>query len=184
MSTSDISEKGLETLIMLHMTGSDGLASLAEGFVAETPDAIAVEDEQIVFSCSVFRVPRTGDDGHGFVKAGGEAFPGELVEPVINAGDNPNIAVPGANCGAFAVGKEVELADKAHNMVLNPIDLTRPNKPEMEGPKTAHEEAVMMRKLYQEMVLKQQLDVKEADKPVQIQSLSRKKQEAPEAVLV
>ena len=83
----------------------------------------------------------------------------------------------------FARGKEVELADKAHNMVLNPIDLARPNKPEMEGPKTAHEEAVMMRKLYQEMVLKQQLDVKEADKPVQIQSLSRKKQEAPEAVL-
>jgi hypothetical protein len=69
-------------------------------------------------------------------------------------------------------------------MVLNPIDLTRPNKPEMEGPKTAHEEAIMMRKLYQEMVLKKQLDVKEADKPVQIQSLSRKKQEAPEAVLV
>ena len=43
---------------------------------------------------------------------------------------------------------------RAHNLVLNPIDLTRPNKPEMEGPKTAHEEAVMMRKLYQEMVLK------------------------------
>src|SRR6476619_4139364 len=83
----------------------------------------------------------------------------------------------------FARGKEVELADKAHNMVLNPIDLTRPNKPEMEGPKTAHEEAVMMRKLYQEMVLKQQLDVKEADKPVQLKGLSRKKQEAPEAVL-
>jgi hypothetical protein len=69
-------------------------------------------------------------------------------------------------------------------MVLNPIDLTRPNKPEMEGPKTAHEEAVIMRKLYQEMVMKKQLDVKEADKPVQIQSLSRKKQETPEAVLV
>jgi hypothetical protein len=56
-------------------------------------------------------------------------------------------------------------------MVLNPIDLTRPNKPEMEGPKTAHEEAVMMRKLYQEIVLKKQLDIKEADKPVQIQGL-------------
>jgi hypothetical protein len=69
-------------------------------------------------------------------------------------------------------------------MVLNPIDLTRPNKPEMEGPKTAHEEAVMMRKLYQEIVLKKQLDTKEADKPVQIQSLSRKKQETAEPVLV
>ena len=84
----------------------------------------------------------------------------------------------------FARGKEVELTEKVHDMVLNPIDLTRPNKPEMEGPKTAHEEAVMMRKLYQEIVLKKQLDTKEADKPVQIQSLSRKKQEAAEPALV
>ncbi|HEV7797225.1 MAG TPA: radical SAM protein [Pyrinomonadaceae bacterium] len=84
----------------------------------------------------------------------------------------------------FARGKEVELNDKTHNLVLNPIDLTRPNKPEMDGPKTAHEEAVMMRKLYQEIVLKKQLDTKEADKPVQIQSLSRKKQETAEPALV
>ena len=40
MSTSDTSEKGLETLIMLHMTGVDGLAPVTEGAVAETPDAI------------------------------------------------------------------------------------------------------------------------------------------------
>jgi hypothetical protein len=33
-------------------------------------------------------------------------------------------------------------------------------------------------------VLKKQLDTKEADKPVQIQSLSRKKQETAEPVLV
>ena len=84
----------------------------------------------------------------------------------------------------FARGKEVELTEKVHDMVLNPIDLTRPNKPEMEGPKTAHEEAVMMRKLYQEIVLKKQLDTKEADKPVQIQSLSRKKKEVAEPALV
>ncbi|MFZ0064198.1 MAG: radical SAM protein [Pyrinomonadaceae bacterium] len=84
----------------------------------------------------------------------------------------------------FARGKEVDLADKSHGMVLNPIDLTRPNKPEMEGPKTAHEEAVMMRKLYQELVLKQQLDTKEADKPVQIQGLSRKKAEPANAEVV
>ena len=47
---SDISEKGLETLIVLHMTGMDlpadapaqagGLAPVAES-VAETPDAIS-----------------------------------------------------------------------------------------------------------------------------------------------
>ncbi|MGI8919318.1 MAG: radical SAM protein [Pyrinomonadaceae bacterium] len=84
----------------------------------------------------------------------------------------------------FARGKEVELADKTHAMVINPIDLTRPNKPEMEGPKTAHEEAVMMRKLYQELVLKQQLDTKEADKPVQIQGLTRKKAEPANAEVV
>ena len=85
----------------------------------------------------------------------------------------------------FAGGKDVELADKTHGLILNEIDLTRPNKPQMEGPKTAHEEAVMMRKLYQEMVLNKQLNTKEADKPVQIKGLSRKKQEEPaEAVLV
>jgi hypothetical protein len=56
----------------------------------------------------------------------------------------------------------------------------------MEGPKTAHEEAVMMRKLYQEMVLKKQLNTTEADKPVQIKGLGRKKEEPAEseAVLV
>jgi hypothetical protein len=85
----------------------------------------------------------------------------------------------------FAGGKEVEMADKTHNMILNDVDLARPNKPQMEGPKTAHEEAVMMRKLYQEMVLKtQQLDTKEADKPVQIKGLSRRKEELAEAVAV
>ncbi len=84
----------------------------------------------------------------------------------------------------FARGKEVNLSDAAHNMVLNPIDLARPNKPEMEGPKTAHEEAVMMRKLYQELVLKQQLDTKEADKPVQIQGLTRNKAKAAAAETV
>jgi uncharacterized radical SAM superfamily Fe-S cluster-containing enzyme len=84
----------------------------------------------------------------------------------------------------FARGKEVHLAEASHNMVLNPIDLTRPNKPEMDGPKTAHEEAVMMRKLYQELVLKKQLDTKEADKPVQIQRLTRKKAEVVEAETV
>ena len=84
----------------------------------------------------------------------------------------------------FAGGKDVELADRTHNLILNEVDLMRPNKPQMEGPKTAHEEAVMMRKLYQEMVLKKQLDTKEADKPVQIKGLSRKKEEPAEAVLV
>ena len=41
MPTTDISEKGLETLIMRHMTGTDGLAPVAEGVVAETPDSLA-----------------------------------------------------------------------------------------------------------------------------------------------
>jgi 7,8-dihydro-6-hydroxymethylpterin dimethyltransferase len=84
----------------------------------------------------------------------------------------------------FAGGKDVDLADKTHGLILNDVDLMRPNKPQMEGPKTAHEEAVMMRKLYQDMVLKQQLNTKEADKPVQIKGLSRKKEEPAEAVLV
>jgi hypothetical protein len=86
----------------------------------------------------------------------------------------------------FAGGKDVEMTDVAHNMILNEVDLARPNKPQMEGPKTAHEEAVMMKKMYQEMVLNKQLDIKAADKPVQIKGLgsSRKKEEQAEAVLV
>src|SRR5437588_3704559 len=77
----------------------------------------------------------------------------------------------------FAGGKEVPLTDPTHNLKLNEVDLARPNKPEMKGPKTAHEEMVMMRKLYNEMILKQQ-EIKtedNGDKPVQIQGLSRKK---------
>jgi uncharacterized radical SAM superfamily Fe-S cluster-containing enzyme len=83
----------------------------------------------------------------------------------------------------FAGGKAVPLADPKHNLVLNPLDLTRPHKPEMEGPKTAHEEAVMMRKLYQDIVLKkQQLNTSDAEKPVQIQGLGSKvKKPAPVA---
>ncbi|MGI8655417.1 MAG: radical SAM protein [Pyrinomonadaceae bacterium] len=71
----------------------------------------------------------------------------------------------------FAKGKEVSLNDASHGLVLNQIDLQRPDKPQMEGPKTAAEEAVMMRKLYNEMVLNKS-DIK-ADKPVQIKGLSR-----------
>src|SRR5436309_2862925 len=79
----------------------------------------------------------------------------------------------------FAKGKEVGLNyDAPASLVLNEVDLQRPNKPQMEGPKTAHEEAAMMRKLYQEMVLKQKLgaDV-EKNTPVQIKGLSRSKTE-------
>jgi type I restriction enzyme R subunit len=41
MSTTDISEKALETLIMRHMTGTDGLVVKAESLIAETPDVLA-----------------------------------------------------------------------------------------------------------------------------------------------
>jgi type I restriction enzyme R subunit len=44
MSTTDTSEKGLETLIIRHMTGTDGLSPVTDGFAgtwAETPDAIS-----------------------------------------------------------------------------------------------------------------------------------------------
>lgn len=41
MPSTDISEKGLETLIIRHMTGVDGFASACDGVAAETPDAIS-----------------------------------------------------------------------------------------------------------------------------------------------
>jgi hypothetical protein len=77
----------------------------------------------------------------------------------------------------FAKGKAVQLDDASHNMILNEVDLSRPNKPQMEGPKTAAEEAAMMRKLYNQMVLQKQELTKgnNGDKPVQIKGLSRSK---------
>jgi hypothetical protein len=41
MSVTDTSEKGLETLIMLHMTGVDGLTAVPDWMAAETPDFLA-----------------------------------------------------------------------------------------------------------------------------------------------
>ncbi len=80
----------------------------------------------------------------------------------------------------FARGKEVELDNSDHGLKLNPIDLERPNKPDMEGPKTAAEEMQMMRKLYQQMVLEKN-EIK-GDNLVQIGGLKRtKKDEAKTA---
>jgi uncharacterized radical SAM superfamily Fe-S cluster-containing enzyme len=77
----------------------------------------------------------------------------------------------------FAKGKNVELAEVGFTGILNEVDLQRPNRPEMAGPKTAAEEAAMMRKLYQEMVLKQKLGAGDVEKntPVQIKGLGGKK---------
>jgi uncharacterized radical SAM superfamily Fe-S cluster-containing enzyme len=80
----------------------------------------------------------------------------------------------------FARGKEVELGDKTHNLILNEVDLTRPNKPEMEGPKTAAEEMQMMRKLYQEMVM-QKAGIK-GENLVQIGGIKREKKDKEMAV--
>ncbi len=80
-----------------------------------------------------------------------------------------------ANHEVFARGKEVELGDKSHNLILNEVDLTRPNKPEMEGPKTAAEEMQMMRKLYNQMVLeKNQI---KGENLVQIGGMKKKAEE-------
>ncbi len=75
----------------------------------------------------------------------------------------------------FARGKNVELGDASHNLVLNEVDLSRPNKPEMEGPKTAAEEMQMMRKLYNEMVM-EKAGIK-AEPLVQIGGIKRDKSE-------
>jgi hypothetical protein len=80
----------------------------------------------------------------------------------------------------FARGKEVALGDATHNLNLNPIDLARPNKPEMEGPKTAAEEMQMMRKLYQEMVMEKN-NIK-GEKLVQIGGIKREKKDKPASV--
>ncbi|MDQ3651541.1 MAG: radical SAM protein [Acidobacteriota bacterium] len=82
----------------------------------------------------------------------------------------------------FAKGKNVDLGDFQFAGRLNETDLARPNRPEMAGPKTAAEEALMMRKLYQDLVLNKKLDTKGgADKPVQIKGLTRNKEKATSA---
>lgn len=73
----------------------------------------------------------------------------------------------------FARGKNVEVEAAQAAFVLNEVDLERPNKPDMEGPKTAAEEMQMMRKLYNQMVLEKQ-NLK-GEKPVQIGGLKRQK---------
>lgn len=78
----------------------------------------------------------------------------------------------------FARGKEVPMADKSHGLKLNEIDLARPNKPDMEGPKTAAEEMQMMRKLYQQMVLEKN-NIK-GENLVQIGGIKREKKEKSE----
>ena len=73
----------------------------------------------------------------------------------------------------FAGGKEVPMADPTHNLMLNEVDLARPNKPQMEGPKTAHEEssddAQALSGDGAEATANHQSD--NGDKPVQIQGL-------------
>lgn len=48
--TTDISEKGMETIIMRHMTGTDGLDDVAT-MVAETPDEIAAKKARGIGYC-------------------------------------------------------------------------------------------------------------------------------------
>ena len=71
------------------------------------------------------------------------------------------------------------MTDAGFTGILNEVDLQRPNRPEMAGPKTAAEEAAMMRKLYQEMVLKQKLGAGDVEKntPVQIKGLGGSKKD-------
>ena len=82
----------------------------------------------------------------------------------------------------FARGKEVELDNSDHGLKLNPIDLERPNKPDMDGPKTAAEEMQMMRKLYQQMVLEKN-EIK-GENLVQIGGLKRTKKDESETASI
>jgi uncharacterized radical SAM superfamily Fe-S cluster-containing enzyme len=75
----------------------------------------------------------------------------------------------------FARDKEVSLDSANHNLVLNEVDLSRPNKPEMEGPKTAAEEMQQMRKLYNQMVMEKN-NIK-GENLVQIGGITRKKKD-------
>ena len=66
--------------------------------------------------------------------------------------------------------------------MLNEVDLARPNKHEMEGPKTAAEEMQMMRKLYNEMVM-EKAGIK-GESLVQIGGIKREKKEKEKEMAV
>lgn len=80
----------------------------------------------------------------------------------------------------FARNKEVTLENSKHDLILNEVDLQRPNKPEMEGPKTASEEMQQMRKLYNKMVMKKSNIT--GKKLVQIGSSKQSKKKKTETV--
>lgn len=82
----------------------------------------------------------------------------------------------------FARDKDVDLGNSKHQLTLNKVDLERPDKPEMEGPKTAAEEMQQMRKLYNQMVMEKN-DIK-GDNLVQIGGLKQDEKETPEPVSV
>ena len=57
----------------------------------------------------------------GFVHTGGEALPREIFQFVVDARDYPDVAVPGAERGAFAIGKKVQSTEShaAFPRILN-----------------------------------------------------------------
>lgn len=77
-----------------------GFAVLVE--VEDLPDAIAVEDEEILAA---------SDDGHGFMETGGVAFPSDLSEVVMEAGDEPDVAIEGDGGGVTLVIKKGEVSE-------------------------------------------------------------------------
>ena len=50
-------------------------------------------------------------------QAGGEALPLQVVELVVDAGDDPDVAAPGAEGGGVAVGEEVEAGEAQPGVV-------------------------------------------------------------------
>ena len=79
----------------------------------------------------------------------------------------------------FSLAAKSSTSDKATRHGTDPIDLTRPTNRKMEGPKTAHEEAVLMRKLYQEIVLRSRSISRKRTSRFKLKGLSRKKRRLP-----
>ncbi len=76
----------------------------------------------------------------------------------------------------FSLATKKSTLDNAnHDLTLNAVDLERPDKPEMEGPKTAAEEMQKMRKLYNKMVMEKN-EIK-GENLVQIGGLKKEKKE-------
>ena len=97
-----------DELVEIRRDGNVVVEVLVEGRFA---DAVGIAQDRDLIAPEHVDLPVHDLHPQRLKQAGGEALPGEVIELVIDAGDEPDVAAPGADGGVFAVGKEIKSAD-------------------------------------------------------------------------